>query len=114
MMRALALLAFGALGASTYAQLFTDDFNRANSANLGPNWQLISGGAVGVLDNEAANTVGNNNLTLVVPGAFSAPYHLHKVSADVRTTDATATLTFAAIALAHNGSTSKSSVRPEP
>jgi len=85
------------------AQLFTDDFNRPDGA-LGSPWTQISGTDV-VGNNAATGTASSNGLALVDTSAFSASYDQMTVSAIVSLLDASASLTYVALALGHNGST---------
>src|SRR5262245_31382543 len=85
------------------AQVFTDDFNRADAADLGPNWQNIgTASATRVIGNQAGNVAGANNLSLVTTANFSAPYTSTVVTADVFHS-ATAGVSYVALALGHNG-----------
>lgn len=96
----LAMLATAAVGMS---QSFFDDFNRADGG-LGANYTTVTGG-MQVLGNEATGTGTGNGLTMVNAGMFSAAYTLHRVQADIRLMDTSATLTYSALALGHNGLT---------
>jgi len=98
LMITLAMMATAAVGLS---QSFFDDFNRADGG-LGANYTTVTGG-MQVLGNEATGTANGNGLTLVNAGMFSAAYTVHKVQADIRLMDTTSTLTYSALALAHNG-----------
>lgn len=92
-----------AAGTASFAQLFTDDFNRPDSTDLGPNWDHIAGTATRVIGNEAGNTASSTNLSLVNTGLFSASYDITKVSADIRLTTQATTTAFVALAIGHNG-----------
>ncbi len=94
----LAMMATAAVGLS---QSFFDDFNRADGG-LGPNYTTVTGG-MQILGNEATGTASSNGLTMVNAGMFSAAYTVHRVQADIRLMDTTSTLTYSALALAHNG-----------
>jgi hypothetical protein len=96
------LVAMCAVG---FAQTFADDFNRADDVNLGVNYDPIAGTATRTISNEAGNTASSTNLSLVKSSVFTAPYDTTIVSADFRTLDATATLTFVALALGQDGTT---------
>jgi hypothetical protein len=90
--------------AAAGAQNFSDDFNRANSSDLGPNWTVIgTGSATRVIDNRAGNVVGANNLSLVTMGNFSASYDTTVVRADVFHN--APGLGYVALAMGHNGVT---------
>jgi hypothetical protein len=87
------------------AQSFSDNFNRADSANLGPDWTVIgAGSATRVISNRAGNVAGSNNLSLVNAGLFTASYDQTRVQADVFRT-ATGTIGYVALAMGHNGAT---------
>jgi hypothetical protein len=87
------------------AQSFADNFNRADSTDLGPDWQNVSGVATRVISNRAANIAGSgNNLSLLTPANFSATYTDTTVEADLFH-DGSTTLGFVALAFGHNGLT---------
>jgi hypothetical protein len=100
------LFAFAALGlgASCYAQ-FSDDFNRADGVDLGANYDIISGTSTRVISNEAGNIASSNNLSLVKSSVFTGAYDQLRVSADIRVTDTTTTLTYVALSLGHDATT---------
>jgi PEP-CTERM motif-containing protein len=97
----LALMLLAAL--PVRAQVFLDDFNRADSSDLGPNWQVIgTGSATRVISNQAGNIAAANNLSLVTTANFSAPYTSTTISADIFHS-VSAGLSYVALALGHNG-----------
>ena len=99
------LVTAGLLIASVAGAQFSDNFNRADSANLGPDWTVIgTGSATRVISNRAGNVAGANNLSLVTPGNFTASYDQTRVQADVFRT-ATGTIGYVALAFGHNGLT---------
>lgn len=59
---------------------FTDDFNRANSPDLGPNWTLQGGSSIGIVSNQAATTNAGSYYATV--NGFSGSYLSTKVSVD--------------------------------
>jgi hypothetical protein len=81
---------------------FTDDFNRPDAPDLGPNYTLVAGTTTKVISNQAGNTVGSNTLSLVNPANFSDVYTNTFVSADIFHTGVAGT-GFAALAFGHNG-----------
>ena len=88
---------------NVHAQVFTDNFNRPDAPDLGPNWQVIgTGSATRVIGNQAGNVAGANNLSLVTSANFSSTYDNTVVTADV-SHSATGGVAFVALALGHNG-----------
>lgn len=95
------------LGAASaaQAQYFSDDFNRADAANLGANWDVIgAGSATRTISNQAGNVTTANNLSLIKTTSYSAAYTHGSISADV-VHDGSAGLGYVALALGHNGNT---------
>jgi hypothetical protein len=86
------------------AQTFADNFNRADSTDLGSNWTHITGTATRVISNSAGNVVGSNNLSLVTSANYSASYINTSVSADIFHSGV-AGIGFVALAMGHNGGT---------
>ena len=87
------------------AQTFSDNFNRPDSADLGPDWTVIgAGSATRVIGNQAGNVAGANNLSLVNAPNFSSDYTTTRVRADVFHNGVSGT-GYVALALGHNGST---------
>jgi hypothetical protein len=76
---ALTLLALG-LVESVHAATFFDDFNRADSPDLGPNWITVVP-KMQVLGNQAVNGGTTNGYATVIP--FTAPYTDQTLSLDV-------------------------------
>lgn len=100
----LGILVLG-LATSASAQYFSDDFNRPDAADLGPNWSVIgTGSATRTIGNQAGNVVAANNLSLVTLGNYSAAYTHGSVSADVFH-NGTSALSYVALAMGHNGTT---------
>lgn len=92
-----------ALFATSASADFTDDFNRANAADLGAQWQVIgAGSATRVLSNKAGNVASANNLSLVTAADFSAPYTATFVGVDIFSSGGTG---YVALAMGHNGLT---------
>jgi hypothetical protein len=103
MNRIATVLALAAIGAMARGQFF-DDFNRADSATLGPNWEVIgAGSATRVISNQAGNVTVDNNLSLVQPGLFQAHYTVAEVTTDIFHSGLAGT-GFVALAFGHNGS----------
>lgn len=70
----LAVAVLAALSAPTFAQqLVFDDFNRANSTNLGPNWSETNGDFVIDADQARGNVTFANDTWMVHTG-FAKPY----------------------------------------
>jgi PEP-CTERM motif len=85
------------------AQVFTDNFDRPDSADLGPNYTNVgTASATRVISNQAGNVAGANNLSLVTLGNFSSTYDNTVVTADIFHTGVTG-IGFAALAFGHNG-----------
>src|SRR5262245_38928924 len=83
------------------SQVFTDNFNRPDAPDLGPNWQVIgTGSATRVIGNQAGNVAGANNLSLVTSGNFSSDYTNTIVSADILDTGVAGT-GYVALAFGH-------------
>lgn len=96
-------IALLSLSAVSSAQFFFDDFNRANGP-LGANYTNVSGTATQVISNQAGNTVGSNNLSLVTLGNYSASYMQTVVEADITHSGVVGT-GYGALAFGHNGGT---------
>jgi hypothetical protein len=65
-------------GVSVFA--FSDDFNRSDSTNLGPNWtQQV--GSIGISGNQASSSAGGDNYATV--NGFSGNYLSTKITMDV-------------------------------
>jgi hypothetical protein len=84
------------------AQTFSDNFNRADSATLGPDWTHITGTATRVIGMRAGNIAASNNLSLVNAGNFSSSYDTTRVRADIFHSGVVGT-GFVALAMGHNG-----------
>ncbi|MEX2242642.1 MAG: PEP-CTERM sorting domain-containing protein [Fimbriimonadaceae bacterium] len=98
----LGIVLFSLAGAAN-AQFFFDDFNRADSADLGPNYTHVAGtSATRVISNRAGNVAGNINLSLVNAGNFSANYALTIVEADIFH-DGVAATGYVSLSMGHNG-----------
>lgn len=101
---ALAAMILTALPANAQVT-FTDDFNRPDAPDLGPNYQNVgTASATRVISNQAGNVAGANNLSLVTPANYSDVYTNSMVSADIFHTGVVAT-GFAALAFGHPGAT---------
>jgi len=99
------LITAGLLAASVAGAQFSDDFNRADAPDLGPNWTVIgTGSATRVISNQAGNVVGSNNLSLVNVGNFSSTYDMTQVRANVFHSGVSG-LGYVALAMGHNGGT---------
>ncbi|MCB0825769.1 MAG: PEP-CTERM sorting domain-containing protein [Armatimonadetes bacterium] len=99
----LGVLAFGIVPMAA-AQSFSDDFNRADSSDLGGDWTSVGGSATRVIGNSAGNVTNSSNLSLVNAGLFSAGYTEAAVSVDILH-DGSGSTGYVALALGHNGST---------
>jgi hypothetical protein len=88
------------LAAIGSAQSFFDDFNRANGG-LGSNYTTVSGSVS--IDNNTVVGASGTGFTLVNASVSTAPYLLSTVQIDVGVRDQSSTLTYSAIAFAHNG-----------
>jgi hypothetical protein len=86
-----------------FAQVYFDDFNRADGPNLGADYDNIAGTATGIVSNMAAGMAGSNNLSLVKSATFTGPYDMTTVEADISLTDSSTSLAYVALALGHNG-----------
>jgi len=105
MFRSLCSLAFALICVvPVQAQVFTDDFNRPDAPNLGPNYTVVSGTSTSVISNQAGNSAGSITLSLVTPLNYSDVYTNSVVSADIFHTGVAGT-GYAALAFGHNGST---------
>ena len=101
-MKKLLVLSAVAISASAMSQSFFDDFNRANG-DPGANWVNLGGAPLTILDNEITGSGTGNGLTLVDGTAFSASFEMTILQADLRVTDNSSTLAYAALAIGHNG-----------
>jgi hypothetical protein len=90
--------------AHVQAQVFTDNFNRPDAPDLGPNYTLVTGTPTSVISNQAGNTAGSITLSLVTPANYSDVYTNSMVSADIFHTGVAGT-GYAALAFGHNGGT---------
>ena len=95
-------LAAIALSTAAFSQNFFDDFNRADGAP-GANWVNMGGPPMTIMSNEITGSGTGNGLSLVDSAAFSASFDMTIVQADLRVTDNSSTLAYAAVAIGHNG-----------
>ena len=96
----IAIIALAAIGS---AQVFSDDFNRADGG-LGANYTAVSGSLL-INGNAVVGAASANGLTLVNSGVISGSYLNSMVQADLSVRDQSSTLTYSAIAFGHDGST---------
>ncbi len=81
------------------AASFFDDFNRADSSNLGPNWTIVQG-SIGISGDRATSSGdGQNPEGYAIVNGFSGSYLTTEVSLDVA---ATTGLSYAALLLGYN------------
>jgi hypothetical protein len=97
---AAAALLLGGAGLAS-AQIFTDDFNRADGG-LGASWTTIAN-SPGIVSNTFRNTTGGANSAFALVNTATANYDTIKVSADISL--ASTALGFVGLAFGHNGST---------
>lgn len=102
-MRLISTLTALCIAALGFSQTYFDDFNRADSANLGADYDVIAGTSPGIVGNFAAGMAGNNNLALVKSSVFTGAYDQTSVEAIISLADSTTDLAFVALALGHNG-----------
>lgn len=98
----LAALALGSMG---MAQSFFDNFDRANGP-LGSNYTTLSGAPT--ISSNAVVGSAATGLTVVNASAFTGAYDLTTVKADMRLLDASSTLTYQAISLGSDATTTAS------
>lgn len=106
-MKKLSLVALAAVAAaSIQAQTFADNFNRADAADLGANYEHFGGAAAPTrtIGNQAGNITLSVNLALITAANYSAAYTNGSISADVFH-DGSNSLGYVALAIGHNGLT---------
>lgn len=78
--RLFSILAVTAISGLAAAQTFSDDFNRADSADLGSNWTLVDP-STAVASNQAVGSTGTSGRSTV--NGFSGPFVGTSVSMDI-------------------------------
>ena len=81
MKRTLGLIALSLTSLSS-AQFFSDDFNRPDAADLGPNYSNFGAGFTRTIGNQAGNVAATNALSLVNTASYSASYMHGSASVD--------------------------------
>lgn len=102
------LVAIGGLtlASSAMSASFFDDFNRANSGNLGANW-VNATGSIGIVNNAAQAPSQSTNVALV--NGYSDTVQNTSISFDVL--HSTSSVTYAAAVLGHSSSSNSAFIK---